>query len=159
MAKSEQSEKQEKPRRIVPPMYLAFSILVMYLLDKFVPLGSFQGPFVWGFASAFLAGGLMLILVSAGLFKRAKTPLIPFHKSTAVVTTGPYKLTRNPMYLGMAFILIGVAVALGSLMPFFVILIFGWIIQTRFIVGEERFMEELFGQEYLDYKKRVRRWL
>jgi len=145
----EQPEKQEQPRKLVPPVYAVVSVLVMYLLDRFMPIGYVGGPFVWGFASAFIAG-LMLILYSAGLFKKAETPLIPFHKSTAVVTTGPYKVTRNPMYLGMVIILIGMATLFGSLLPFLVIPAFIFVIQTQFIVGEE---------EYLNYKRRVRRWL
>jgi len=85
-----QSENQEHPRKVVPPVYAALSVLAMYLLDRFIPIGYLGGPFVWGFASAFIAAGLMFIIYSAGLFKKAETPLIPFHKSTAVVTTGPY---------------------------------------------------------------------
>ena len=149
----------EKPRKIVPPVYLAVSILAMYLLDQWQAIGPFGGPFVWGFASAFIAAGLMLVIYSAGLFKRADTPLIPFHKTTTIVTTGPFKMTRNPMYLGMVFCLIGIAVALGSLLPFVLIPVFILVIQTQFILAEERFLEELFGDEYLAYKKRVRRWI
>ena len=149
----------EKPRKIVPPVYLAVSILAMYLLDQWQAIGPFGGPFIWGFASAFIAAGLMLVIYSASLFKRADTPLIPFHKTTTIVTTGPFKMTRNPMYLGMVFCLIGIAVALGSLLPFVVIPVFILVIQTQFILAEERFLEELFGDEYLAYKKRVRRWI
>lgn len=149
----------EKPRKIVPPVWLALSILAMYLLDRIVPIGEFGGPFVWGFASSFIAAGLMLNIVSAGLFKKVDTPLIPFHKSTSLVIKGPFKVTRNPMYLGMVLFLVGVAIAFGSLLPFVVIPAFIFVIQNNFIAGEEHFMEELFGDEYLEYKKRVRRWL
>jgi protein-S-isoprenylcysteine O-methyltransferase Ste14 len=149
----------EQPRKIVPPIYLALSLVAMYLLDRYFPVGHIGGPFVWGFASAFISLGLMCILISAGLFKRAGTPLIPFHKSTALVTDGPYKYTRNPMYLGMVLILVGAAVILGSLLPWMVIPAFALIIQQRFILPEERFLEELFGEEYLDYKEQVRRWV
>ena len=149
----------EQPRKIVPPVWLILSILSMYLLDRFLPIGVFSGFFVWGFASAFILAGLMLNIYSAGLFKKADTPLIPFHKSTSLVITGPFKVTRNPMYLGMVLLLVGIAIALGSLLPFLVVAVFIVIIQTQFIVGEERFMETLFGESYIDYKKRVRRWL
>lgn len=149
----------EQPRKIVPPVYLACSIIAMFMLDHFFPVGHFGGPFVWGFASAFLAAGLMLLIHSAGLFAKADTALIPFHKSTALVTNGPYKITRNPMYLGMVLVLLGMAVILGSLVTFLVIPVFVVIIHFNFILGEERFMEELFGEEYLAYKRRVRRWL
>lgn len=131
----------------------------MCLLNRFIAIGHIGGPFVWGFASSFIALGMSIIVVAAGLFKKADTALLPFHKSTDLVTSGPYKITRNPMYLGMVLILVGIAFVLGSLPPFFVIPLFIFIIQTNFIQGEERFMEDIFGDEYLDYKKRVRRWI
>ena len=149
----------EQPRKIVPPVWLALAILSMYLLDRFLPIGSFGGFFIWGFASAFIAVGLSLNIYSAGLFRKADTPLVPFHKSTCLVTKGPFRVTRNPMYLGMVLLLVGIATALGSLLPFLVVVVFIVIIQTQFIAGEERFMETLFGESYIDYKKRVRRWL
>lgn len=153
------SELMEQPRKIVPPIYLALSILLMYLLDRYIPLVIFGGPFVWGFASAFISAGMVLIIYSAGLFKKAGTALVPFKESTALVVSGPFKVSRNPMYLGMVSILTGVAGMLGGLTAFLVVFAFIWIIESRFIEGEERFMETLFGAEYLDYKKRVRRWL
>jgi len=154
-----QQEPNEKPRKIVPPLYLLASILVMYVLHRSLPIGDLGGPFVLGFGSAFVSLGMALIVVSLALFKKADTAIIPFHKSTTLVIEGPFKISRNPMYVGMVLILVGVAVGLGSLLPFFVIPLFIYIIRQRFILGEERFMEELFGDAYLDYKKRVRRWI
>ena len=72
---------------------------------------------------------------------------------------GPYKFTRNPMYLGMAGILLGAAVYMGSITPFVVIPAFMALITERFIVPEEAKLEAAFGGQYLEYKKRVRRWL
>ena len=63
------------------------------------------------------------------------------------------------MYLGLVLVLLGVAVALGTLGAFLPIPLFVWIIQKRFIEGEERFLTEIFGDEYLAYRRRVRRWL
>jgi len=63
------------------------------------------------------------------------------------------------MYLGMVVLLMGVALLLGSAGACLPILVFAWIIQTRFISGEERFLEEIFGEPYLAYKRQVRRWL
>ncbi len=63
------------------------------------------------------------------------------------------------MYLGMALVLIGVAILLGSLSPFLVIPIFVWLITARFIKFEEKMLEDTFGLKYLDYARRVRRWI
>ena len=149
----------ERPRKMVPPLWLLLSLVFMVLLDRYHPVAEFGGPFVWGFALSFGFAGLVLAFVSVGLFKRAKTAVVPFATSTALVTDGPYKLTRNPMYLAMTLLLIGVAMYLGSLLPFLVIIAFVVIIQKEFIEGEERFMEAIFGEEYLAYKAAVRRWI
>ena len=85
--------------------------------------------------------------------------MIPFERATALVTSGSFRFTRNPMYHGMALLLFGVAVLLGSAGALLPIPVFVWIIQMRFIRGEERFLEGLFGKDYVVYKSRVRRWI
>ena len=76
-----------------------------------------------------------------------------------IVATGPYRYTRNPMYVGLTLILIGVWLLLGTASAALPIAIFVWIIQSRFIRGEERFLDEIFGEQYRGYKSRVRRWI
>ncbi|MEE8233425.1 MAG: isoprenylcysteine carboxylmethyltransferase family protein, partial [Gammaproteobacteria bacterium] len=96
---------------------------------------------------------------SALYFKKSGTAIRPFETSTVLVKGGPYRFTRNPMYLGMVLILIGMAIYLGSLTPWFVIPVFFLIIQEWFIKYEEPFLENTFGKEYQDYKTKVRRWI
>ena len=110
--------------------------------------------------------GIVLIVAGIGVtvsaavsFGRARTPLLPFERSTTVVTTGLYRLSRNPMYVGMAMTLLGMASLMGCLSPFLLVVVFVAIIHFRFILPEEMLLEGLFGTEYLDYKKRVRRWV
>jgi len=106
-----------------------------------------------------MALALALILWAALHFRRARTAIVPFRPVSALVTTGPYKYTRNPMYVGMTGILLGVAICLGSVTPFIVLPAFTALIRERFILAEEALMEEAFGAAYLDYKARVPRWL
>ncbi|NIP30711.1 MAG: DUF1295 domain-containing protein [Candidatus Dadabacteria bacterium] len=103
--------------------------------------------------------GISIILITARLFKRFNTPIKPFKQSTYLITTGLYKYTRNPIYLGMVIILIGLAIYLGSVSSFFVIPIFIWLIQTNFIEIEEEGLLNTFGRDYVSYKKKVRRWI
>jgi protein-S-isoprenylcysteine O-methyltransferase Ste14 len=84
---------------------------------------------------------------------------VPFTQSTALVTGGIYRWTRNPMYLGMMSGLIGLAVLLGTLSAFLPIPLFVWQIRRKFVLPEEAFLEGIFGGRYLEYKARVRRWL
>jgi protein-S-isoprenylcysteine O-methyltransferase Ste14 len=75
------------------------------------------------------------------------------------VTAGPYRYTRNPMYVGLTLILLGAWLLLGTASAMLPIAVFVWFIQERFIRGEERFLDQIFGEEYRGYKSRVRRWI
>jgi protein-S-isoprenylcysteine O-methyltransferase Ste14 len=103
--------------------------------------------------------GLVISGTSARAFREAGTPVIPFEKSTALVTDGWYRYTRNPMYLGLVVTLVGVWLVLGTLSPLLPMIVFVWIIEVQFIRGEEQFLNEIFGEQYRSYKLRVRRWL
>jgi protein-S-isoprenylcysteine O-methyltransferase Ste14 len=100
-----------------------------------------------------------VILWAAGLFRKRGTTIIPFQVSSELVQEGPYRWTRNPMYLGMLGILSGTAWMLGSATPWLLVFTFLWWISTRFIAIEERMLGARFGESYRDYQKRVRRWL
>jgi len=147
------------PRQPVPPVFLLATLIVMGALHVFVPIARLvPSPYHYG-GLALLALGVGVVVSAAGLFRKLGTPLKPFEESTVVVTTGMFRFTRNPMYLGMVLGLFGVAMLLGSLVSFLPIPVFAAIIHFQFIVNEERFMEELFGDEYLAYKLKVRRWI
>ena len=148
-----------KPRKMLPPVYWLFCIVVMFILDGLLPFGFRSGPITWGFGLCFISTGCLLGIYSAALFKQQGTPVTPFHRSKTLVVTGPFKLTRNPMYLGMCIALFGVAITLGNPLLFVMIPLFILVIQKRFIEPEELFLEALFSEEYLQYKRRVRRWL
>ncbi len=146
-------------RKIYPPVWLALCLLTMIAIDHFVtPHG--QSPMALrylGFAIILL--GLGLAAWAGGDFRKAGTDMVPFKNVTALVTDGIYRYTRNPMYLGMALLLLGTALLLGSLLSIIVVPFFMTIIQTRFIQPEEHMLRELFGDDYTDYCARVRRWL
>jgi protein-S-isoprenylcysteine O-methyltransferase Ste14 len=146
-------------RKIVPPVYLLLALLAMTALHFLMPMSRWLTP-PWSYAGVgLMVLGAFMTLVSAGAFKRAGTPVIPFEPSTVLVTSGFYRLTRNPMYLGMVSVLLGAGMLFGTIGAFTPIPIFVWIIQTQFIEGEERFLAEIFGEQYRDYQRRVRRWL
>ena len=114
---------------------------------------------LWILAVVLVVAGIVMSAAGSSAFRRAGTAVVPFERSTVLVTNGLYRFTRNPMYLGLVLSLVGVAILLGSFGAWLPLPIFIWILQTQFINGEERFLEEIFGAPYLDYKKRVRRWL
>lgn len=153
------SPKDEYPRQPVPPVYLLLTLIAMVALHWFVPIVSLvPAPYRYG-GIALIVAGFAVSAPAAGLFRKLGTPLKPFEESTVVVTSGMFRFTRNPMYLGMVVGLLGIAILLGSLAAFLPVPMFVAIIHFQFIVHEERFMEELFGAEYLAYKRKVRRWI
>ena len=143
----------------VPPVYALAGLLLMGALHLYFPVWQFAAPFHRHAGIALIALAVALTLWAAFLFHRAKTGVVPFTPATFLVASGPFRYTRNPMYLGMAGFLLGTAVFLGTLTPFFVVPVFVALIQARFILAEEAMLEEAFGSPYLDYKARVRRWL
>ena len=144
---------------IYPPVYLTMTIILMVVLHYLFPvIHVFAAP--WSFSGIIpLVAGLIIIIWSARLFNQAQTAIIPFKESSQLVTGGMYRFTRNPMYLGMVFILLGIALLLGSLTPFIPIPLFAWLITSLFISKEEDMLEERFGEEYLEFRTRVRRWI
>jgi protein-S-isoprenylcysteine O-methyltransferase Ste14 len=103
--------------------------------------------------------GMAVTAYSANTFRQAGTPIKPFEPPVRLVTDQLYRFSRNPMYLGMMVILVGTWILLGKLSPVIVIPVFFFIIQEGFIKYEEKFLEEKFSDEYLDYKDKVSRWI
>ena len=147
------------PIRIIPPVVLFAAIIAMIALDALIP-GARLLTWPWRWAGALLiVAGVGLVLVVARLFRRAGTTIMPFEESSALVVEGPYRASRNPIYLGMAIALAGVAILLGTLTPWIVIPLFVIAIDRRFVVGEEAMLRARFGAAYDDYRSRVRRWI
>lgn len=146
-------------RKIYPPVWLAFCLLTMIAIDHFVtPLS--QSPAALRYLGvAIICSGVGLAAWAGGGFRKAGTDMVPFKNVTALVTDGVYRYSRNPMYLGMALLLLGTVLLLGSVLSTIVIPCFMIIIQRRFIEPEERMLHKLFADDYANYCARVRRWL
>lgn len=147
--------------RIPPPLVGVVIAIAMWAAESMPPLLGFpSGVRVWGGALlAVLGFGVMLGGVIA--FRQAQTTINPLkpETSSALVSSGVYSFTRNPMYLGMAVLLLAWAVYLASLWSFVGPVAFALYI-TRFqILPEEWALEKLFGAAFQEYKKNVRRWL
>ena len=92
-------------------------------------------------------------------FKKVSTAINPFDRPSVLVTSGVFRVSRNPMYLAMIVILLGGAFAWGTLTPFVVPPALAWWLSRKFIVMEEAALSQTFGEDYDRYKGRVRRWL
>jgi protein-S-isoprenylcysteine O-methyltransferase Ste14 len=104
-------------------------------------------------------GYILVVVYCAGIFQRKGTTIKPFEESSYLVDGGLFGYSRNPIYLGMVVVLLGLWCVLGSLTSLLVIPVFVWLIQEKFIKEEEKMLEDKFGEEYREYKAKVRRWL
>ncbi len=149
----------EKRHPILPPFYFLAGLMVMFVLDRWFPvLRVIPGP--WNLPGGLLMlAGVALTITGARTFRAADTPVRPFEPSSALVTSGPFRYSRNPMYLGMVLALCGTAVLFGSLAPWVVPPLFMAVIRHFFIGPEEILMEQTFGERYRAYRDSVRRWL
>lgn len=146
-------------RIIYPPMWLAFGIIVQFVCNEFYPGIRFTSTAGQVIGGLILLVGLALLVVAGGLFKKADTDMIPFRDVSALVTTGVYRFTRNPMYLGMALVLLACAVTVGAATAFIVPPVFMVIIHFRFILPEEQMLREIFPDDFPTYCQQVRRWI
>ena len=141
----------------LPPNYFYLLIILSVAIKFIFPIGKFiEFPYILiGILVMFL--GLFLIGWTYKLFVKNKTPE-NFSKSKAVVTEGPYRFSRNPMYIGAILFLIGLSILLGNYIAFICPIILFFIL-NEFARFEEKKMEKELGKKYLAYKKKVRRWI
>jgi len=145
--------------RTPPPLLMLIFATAMYVLDLLLP--NSQASFHISFAIISLMIGASFALSGIYSFRKVKTTVHPSkpERASSLVTSGVYKITRNPMYLGLFFVLMGWAIILGSIYTFIVPFIFAFYI-TRFqIMPEERALAGVFGDAFTAYKQKVRRWI
>lgn len=151
--------KTHKLTRVVPPVWLLVSMVLMYLLEILFPFWLWMPEGAMSFGQLLILLGFTLIFYSARLFKQAETPLKPFVPVKAMVTKGPFRYSRNPVYLGMFMMLAGWAIYLRATVAWLVVIGFIWAIRRFWVLPEEEMMENTMGDAYLKYKSEVRRWL
>jgi protein-S-isoprenylcysteine O-methyltransferase Ste14 len=145
--------------RIPPPLYYIAGFAIGVALELAFPID--RPPLACTVAGATVGVVLWLALDGAAMlfFRRAGTSMVPMNPTTALVTTGPYRFTRNPMYLGMAFLYIAFALAFGVIWALIVLPVVLAAVDQLVIAREEVYLARKFGQPYSEYVSRVRRWL
>ncbi|MDH3242608.1 MAG: isoprenylcysteine carboxylmethyltransferase family protein [Alphaproteobacteria bacterium] len=151
----------DHPNVIAPPVAIHIGFLVLGVGAEYLwPSGAGVGGIFWyASGAAAIAAGLLLIVWAGLTFRSHGTRPEPWKPSTVVVDNGPYRFSRNPMYLGFSLVHVGVGIAADSIwiiatvVPSLVVMRYG------VIEREERYMEAKFGETYLRYKRAVRRWL
>jgi protein-S-isoprenylcysteine O-methyltransferase Ste14 len=142
-----------------PPLWYALAVLIGVLLDRRWPLPIAASPLTRTAGVFFVVGWMAITFPSIGRFRRSKTSIVPIRPAEALVLSGPYRYTRNPMYVSLALLTIACGLFLATWWPLLLLLPTLMIVQQVVILPEERYLRRRFGTEYEAYTRRVRRWL
>jgi protein-S-isoprenylcysteine O-methyltransferase Ste14 len=146
-------------KKALPPTYFLLALVGITALHLLWPIHRY-----WRFPLDLvglvpLALGILLNVAADRQFARHQTTVKPFEHSSALITAFPFSFSRNPMYLGITSMLLGVALLLGTVSPLLPTAAFAVLMDLRFVRVEERMLAERFGDEWEQYCARVRRWL
>lgn len=139
-----------------PPVWLAGFAALGGVIGRVLPVVT---PVNDMLGAALVVAGLLLMAVAAAQMLIARTTVIPRRDPDALVRTGVFRFSRNPIYLADAIVLAGLLIAWDALIALPLVAVFVVVIQRRFILDEEARLSRRFGDDYLDYTARVRRWL
>jgi protein-S-isoprenylcysteine O-methyltransferase Ste14 len=148
--------------KVFPPFIFLGGLILGYAVWWFWPVG--LAPARWSvlirlIGILLLVVGLALTFDAAAWFRRMGTTPDPRGASRLVVEEGPYRFTRNPMYVGMSLAMAGVALLRNAFWPLLALIPVLFIIQLMVVAREERYLDAKFGKQYREYRARVRRWL
>ena len=145
---------------VVPPpaIYVAF-FLVGMALQRYVPVPRLPIGTGRVLGAVLMLSWLLLTTWSFKCLWASATSVVPVRPTTAIVIEGPYRFTRNPMYLGLLLLYVGVACWFGLVWPLLLAPVLMWVIGVSVVGREERYLTRKFGDEYRRYQEHVRRWL
>ncbi|WP_368184018.1 isoprenylcysteine carboxylmethyltransferase family protein [Aestuariibius sp. HNIBRBA575] len=144
----------------VPPVWLAGAICVAWFVGQAqlfrLSFGGAWSDFLGGIA---IGGGVILILLAFVEMRKMRTTVIPHQEAARLVTSGIFKRTRNPIYLGDVLILLGVILRWDAVAALPLVPVFLWWIERRFVIPEERGLRTKFGKVFFQYSEKTRRWV
>jgi protein-S-isoprenylcysteine O-methyltransferase Ste14 len=142
-----------------PPLIYLGPLIFSLLLGRRFPMRFLPPTMARGLGMPLLGGGVLLLGWFEWAMRQADTPTSPYRPVEHIATQGPFRYTRNPAYLAMTLIYAGIASRANALWAILLLPAAQLVIQRGVIEREERYLERKFGEEYLSYKARVRRWI
>lgn len=147
-------------RLIVNPFIICgVALLVAVLLQWAIPLPFLPSPMAWIIGLIVFLSGFGFGLPAFRLMRKAKTSPNPNHPSTALITQGTFRYSRNPIYVAQILNYAGLAILFQSLWGLLFLPVVGWMMTRWVIIPEEDYLSQKFGESYLHYKESVRRWI
>jgi protein-S-isoprenylcysteine O-methyltransferase Ste14 len=146
---------------IPPPLFYVLIFIAAVFIQKIIPITDklFRLLAIKVVGVILLIVALFFLVKSLRQFFLTKNTLVLIKPASSLQTTGIYGMTRNPMYVGLTIVYLGIACFIGNLWNFILLPVLFIIVQEYIIKREEKYLELEFGQEYRDYKRTVRRWL
>lgn len=146
-------------KRLMPPTYFLIGLVAVIVSRLVLGALAYSTGLTLGLGIVLMGAGIALNLLTDSALKRGATPVSPDAMPTAFIASGVFRLSRNPMYLGMALIVAAAALLIGEPVSLLVGLALVAIMDRLFVPHEERNLEHAFGPAYLAYKSAVRRWI
>ncbi len=143
----------------MPPVWLLWFLLAVWMQSNiWNPLDYSSAIAIW-MGRAWIFAGIFLMLWAFLMFRRHKTSVIPKRTPKTILKEGPYRFSRNPIYVADAMILLGFVLTQGSVLSLVLVPLFMRVIRKRFIDGEEARIAQEFGPAFEEYRRQTRRWL
>lgn len=144
----------------IPPVWLAGFVVLAYTVNKFDPWGlSLDHPITQLVSGILIGGGIILMVLAVYEMRRQKTTFVPHRDADRLVQSGIFSRSRNPIYLGDIFVLVGVILWLDVPVALLLVPGFLWVIERRFVIPEENRLRRKFHADFARYCKKTRRWL
>jgi len=148
-----------KVLNIKPPLWCLILLVASWAAQTlFYPTRIIQDLKITIFGIVLLSSGVAILVWAVSYFKRHKTAIKPTDEPSTLIQEGPYRFTRNPIYVAAILGLLGIALWIGTIPFFFTPIVFFCLVQRFFIPHEEGNLKRVFKDRYLSYQKRVRRW-
>ncbi|MEO1107696.1 MAG: isoprenylcysteine carboxylmethyltransferase family protein [Pseudomonadota bacterium] len=144
----------------LPPVWLVGFALLAWLQGRYMGFGlSLDGGLIDLLSGVLIGGGILLAVLAVAEFRRHKTTVIPHETPSAIVQSGIYKRSRNPIYLGDVLILVGLVLRFDAVLSLALVPIFVWVLERRFILPEEDRMRRTFRADFAHYEQKTSRWV
>ena len=144
----------------MPPVWLFAALVLAWIQAHFLSMGLSFGTGPADFLGGLLVGGgIVMIALAVVEFRRARTTIIPGREADKMITSGIFKRSRNPVYLGDALILAGFIIRWDAVLALVLVPCFLWIIERRFVIPEENMLRRKFRADFARYAQKTRRWL
>ena len=143
----------------MPPVWLALCLALVWLQGAYLPIGPAPGGFVHALGGGLILAALVLMALAVWEFRRHRTTVVPHLEPDALVTSGVFGLSRNPIYLADALIIAGCALRWHAWPSLILVPLFMAFIARHFIAAEEARLRANFGEAFDEYAREVRRWL